>query len=334
MGLIQSILLLVTVASQQPVEADQCSLEDVQELNIPANIVLKAQTGNADSQFAIAAEYASKSFDDWRYKKRAACWLTAAAENGSVDAQNEMGYAHERGDYGLKQDINLAIKWYEMAANSNEAYAHYNLFRLYRYGQGVEWNDEVALDHLKASAELGYSISAFEYGLRLHSGIGTDIDKVKGQAYIDRSISQGFDLISYFSEVVEFLGQCIFKKIHHQGETWASAIKAIVVDLEKTPLLASSETDCGELSTISTSQRSRKAQGTPGISFTRQQNLIMDASTIFALRRMLSLLDDRDSQRKLSIYYHDGYGTQKSAKQSKLWAQKAKYLAMRERYRP
>ena len=65
-------------------------------------------------------------------------WLPAA-KNGNPRAQNNVGFAYEKG-LGVSQSYTLAIEWYRKAASSDLAEAQHNLGMIYFNGYGVEKN--------------------------------------------------------------------------------------------------------------------------------------------------------------------------------------------------
>ena len=58
------------------------------------------------------------------------------AEDGSSDAQYNLGYMYETG-YGVPQDYAEAIRWYRLAAEQGLAEAQTNLGNMYDNAQGV-----------------------------------------------------------------------------------------------------------------------------------------------------------------------------------------------------
>lgn len=76
-------------------------------------------------------------------------FLHEAAIRGSVDAVYGVGKQY------LKTDIQKAISMFELAAEQGNAYAEYQLGKIYCFGQGVPQNLEVGMEWLKASASHG-----------------------------------------------------------------------------------------------------------------------------------------------------------------------------------
>ena len=77
-----------------------------------------------------------------------------AAIRGSVDAVYGVGKQY------LKTDIQKAISMFELAAEQGNAYAEYQLGKIYCFGQGVPQNLEAGMEWLKASATHGNEYAA------------------------------------------------------------------------------------------------------------------------------------------------------------------------------
>ena len=82
----------------------------------------------------------------------------------------------------VKKDINKALKYYEMAANSSldatmKAANIYDNAKMYAE----------ALPYYKKAADNGNSLAAYKYGEYLCTGKGTVVDKTKAAAYLDRA---------------------------------------------------------------------------------------------------------------------------------------------------
>ena len=78
------------------------------------------------------------------------------AENGNVSAQVCLG-----DEYYIANDIANSIKWYEIAANSDNALAIHQLGVYYMNGVGVIKSESKAIELVKKSAALGYPTSLY-----------------------------------------------------------------------------------------------------------------------------------------------------------------------------
>ena len=77
-------------------------------------------------------------------------WLGAAAEGGVPMAQYDLGVLYDDRDEWEK-----AARWYKSAAELGVTDAQYNLSEMYRYGEGVERNDELADYWMAKCSEAG-----------------------------------------------------------------------------------------------------------------------------------------------------------------------------------
>ena len=62
---------------------------------------------------------------------------TKKAEQGDVETQRRLGYIYKSGDYGVPQDLRLAIKWFRQAAEQGDYSAQILLGNMYYYGNNV-----------------------------------------------------------------------------------------------------------------------------------------------------------------------------------------------------
>ena len=78
------------------------------------------------------------------------------ANKGDAVAQYNLGLAYALGD-GVRQDYDIAIKWFEKAAAQGDAEAQFNIGVLYANG-GVDFeqNDTLAKEWLKRACDNGY----------------------------------------------------------------------------------------------------------------------------------------------------------------------------------
>ncbi len=63
---------------------------------------------------------------------------------------------------------------------------------MYENGYGVEQNFETATDWSKRSADRGYKVGEYNYGLSLLRGLGTPKDIEAGKEWINKSAAKGF----------------------------------------------------------------------------------------------------------------------------------------------
>ncbi len=110
---------------------------------------------------------------------KAAFWyahqiLLDLALSGNAAAQFLLGWMYYNGKIGAI-DYYESAKWYKKAALQGAAAAECCIGYMYRYGQGVEKNDNLALDYLQSAADKGY-VPAF-YLLARQYAIKQEYDK-------------------------------------------------------------------------------------------------------------------------------------------------------------
>ena len=80
-------------------------------------------------------EEAQAAFDKNDYVTAMRLWRPLA-EEGNVDAQNNLGLMYEEG-MGVPQDHAMAVSWYRKAADQGSGFAQFNLGASYHNGVGV-----------------------------------------------------------------------------------------------------------------------------------------------------------------------------------------------------
>lgn len=94
-----------------------------------------AENGSANAQFNLGAMYDNGDGvpeDD----TEAAKWYLQAADQGHVNAQFSLGVMYANGE-GVAEDATEAATWYRKAADQGDYRAQYNLGALYANGEGV-----------------------------------------------------------------------------------------------------------------------------------------------------------------------------------------------------
>lgn len=71
-------------------------------------------------------------------------WYITQANTGNAQAQNNLGVLYRRGLNGAKQNSAEAIRWFERSASQGSVNAMLNLASIYKLGEGVNQNLELA----------------------------------------------------------------------------------------------------------------------------------------------------------------------------------------------
>jgi uncharacterized protein len=99
--------------------------------------------------------------------------LRSKAESGDAAAQLALGRAYQDGN-GVKQDDDLAVKWYRSAAEQGNATAQNDLGIMYRTGSGVEKSKEEAVNWYRRAARQGNASAMFNLGAAYYNGDGVE----------------------------------------------------------------------------------------------------------------------------------------------------------------
>jgi TPR repeat protein len=81
-------------------------------------------------------------------------WFYKAAEHGSNDAEENIGYMFQNG-LGVQTDYAKAMSWFVEAAAHGNSNAENQLGWMYQFGQGVKPDDSRAVTWYRMSADLG-----------------------------------------------------------------------------------------------------------------------------------------------------------------------------------
>ena len=111
--------------------------------------------------------------------RKALLLLRKSAEMGHVKAQNRLGGAYARGDYGLSKDDAKAFEWYLRAGERGYPDAQYNVGWCYDNGVGTKEDPTKAVLWYRKSAENNFQSAIKNLGLLLkygRIGVSADID--------------------------------------------------------------------------------------------------------------------------------------------------------------
>jgi hypothetical protein len=124
------------MVTRQDLEIVDCLLPGVvRSIGNTTYVTQRRPTRTTSSECHIrGGEYTA--YDRADYKSALRVWM-AAAEAGDPDAQNNVGEIYERG-LGGQPNFEVAVIWYQKAADQNYSRALFNLGTLYEQGQGVE----------------------------------------------------------------------------------------------------------------------------------------------------------------------------------------------------
>jgi PDZ domain/Sel1 repeat/Putative peptidoglycan binding domain len=115
-----------------------------------------------------------------------------AAEQGSSDAMNALGYMYENGQ-GLAKDLAEALYWYQKAADAGNRIATFNIGVFHRDGLGVKADQREAFRWFIKAAVLGVSDAAYSVAQAFNDGRGVTADYKMAADYMYTSLEGGYD---------------------------------------------------------------------------------------------------------------------------------------------
>ena len=141
-------------------------------------ILTKAETGDANSQCAIAEFYANGNLGVAQDIAEAVKWYRKSAQQNYTEAQFNLGWCFANGQ-GVKKDQTEAVSWWRKAAEQNDADAQLNLGWFYSHGLGVTKDQMEAVKWYRKAAEHGLAQAQFILGLHYYEGEGVEKDEVE-----------------------------------------------------------------------------------------------------------------------------------------------------------
>jgi TPR repeat protein len=204
---------------------EQARLEREAEEQALAALILRAESGDADSQAELARRYINSeglSFD-WeeaaRWYRSAAeqgnavaqfvygwlfvededasenlatrkDWILRSAEQNHAPAQYRLGMMYHDGD-GIPQDNAQAMRWYRLAAEQEDAGAQFNLGVMYAAGEGVSKNAAEAVRWYRLAAEQGHAGAQLNLGVMYDNGDGVSKNAAEAVRWYRLAAEQG-----------------------------------------------------------------------------------------------------------------------------------------------
>ena len=117
-------------------------------------------------------------------------WWQIAAEQGNEDAQCNLGNAYFFGR-GIEQDYAAAVEWYMKAVEKGHADAQLHLGWMYDNGFSVAQDSAKAFEWYMKAAEQGNAIAQFDVGCSYDKGEGIEQDSAKAFEWYMKAAEQG-----------------------------------------------------------------------------------------------------------------------------------------------
>lgn len=149
--------------------SDQAMLAGAQEVSL-ADLMAKAEKGDAPSQFELGRMYASGT-GVAKDEAASLAWFQKAAAQGHTKAEVSLGSIYAHG-FGVPQDWAESIRYYRLAAAKGDTTAEHNLGLDYAHGHGVELDKAEAARWFRQAADQGHARAQFNLGELYEEGQG------------------------------------------------------------------------------------------------------------------------------------------------------------------
>ena len=113
-----------------------------------------------------------------------------AAENGDAEAQCDLANRYFLGD-GIEHDEQKAVEWFRKSAEQGYAVAEYALGNCYFSGRGIEKDEAEAFKWFLKSAEHGYAVAQYTVGSCYFSGKGVALNEEEAVPWLRKAAAQG-----------------------------------------------------------------------------------------------------------------------------------------------
>jgi len=152
-----------------------------------ASFRLAAEQGHAEAQYFLSTMY-----DEGKELERddvlAMYWERKAAEQGHAYAQANLSFR-----YYSANEFEEAFGWCERAAQSDLAWAQYNLGLMYRKGEGVAQSDVEAAHWYRRAAHQGFAEAQQKLAHLYSIGQGVEHDYTASREWIRRAALKGHE---------------------------------------------------------------------------------------------------------------------------------------------
>jgi localization factor PodJL len=148
-----------------------------------------AASGNGAAEYEIGLRYAEGRGVPPN-QEMALHWFERAAERGIAPALYRLGSLYEKGQ-GVKKDLNKARTLYLQAADKGNAKAIHNLAVLYAEGIDGKPDYRVAAQWFRKAAERGVADSQYNLGILYARGIGVEQNLAESYKWFALAANQG-----------------------------------------------------------------------------------------------------------------------------------------------
>jgi TPR repeat protein len=239
-------LLVAMIMTITTVSADE--LTDLQN---------RAASGDAKSQIALAIRLRDGK-GVTKNDAEAMQWAHKAADAGSADAMDFVGFAYLRGAV-VKRSPEIAIAYFKAAADES-AQAAFNLGQCYYGAQGTQQDCAKALVWWEKAAEMGHGRAAAAAAMAFHAGEGLPRDAVKARKLAERAAELGN------ASGLVFLGELQFQEgdLDASKANWEKASKLMPTTATGHPAQPSDNASAQQAADLLKLIDYRQSKGRPG----------------------------------------------------------------------
>lgn len=167
---------------------------NVDEKQLP-QLLIEGERGNPDAQCHLGFYYrktasAKCDLELKEYLEKAVYWYQLAAEQGHVIAQHNLAAMYLLGE-GVEKDATTALGWYQKAAEQEDRDSQFNLAMLYERGNGVPQDERKAVYWYKLAAEAGLARAQYDLANCFIHGRGVERDSVQARYWLERASANG-----------------------------------------------------------------------------------------------------------------------------------------------
>lgn len=165
--------------------SSQSSLEDKVRAVYKVGEERKVYSDNEDT-------YAGLTFLKARDTTAAKASFTKAANDGDVEAMNQLGILYAAGFDLPKPDNTGALEWFTRSAEKGNASAMRSLGDLYSEGHGIAEDPGKAMEWYTKAADKGNTAAMYRIGILYLNGKGVPEDPATGIAWITKAADNGY----------------------------------------------------------------------------------------------------------------------------------------------
>jgi TPR repeat protein len=159
---------------------------------------MSAEQGNTEAMFQLGATYTGCYDEEGEEiiandNNEVVKWITLAAKNGHINAQNYLGTMYRSGSY-IEENPDEAIKWFKLAANQGHVYSQTYLGYMYNIGEGVDQDYSESMKWTQLAAAQGNNDAQFNIGWMYYHGHGVPVNKKVAKKWYRIACNNGHEI--------------------------------------------------------------------------------------------------------------------------------------------